>query len=73
MFKRSPKREFSMRYCPSLRDGVVLIQDSHMKTQNQTLCLSSHLCGADVRMRCAYAETPLREIDTLYVCAKQQF
>ena len=53
MYDTSPNRELSARYCGALRDHVILMTKKPLGLPEQRLCLSSHLCPADVRIRCA--------------------
>ena len=49
----SKKREFSMKYCPDLDDHVVVMTTGDEMLQSK-ICLSSHLCHADMRITCGH-------------------
>ncbi len=59
MEQPTSKREFSMKYCPDLEDDVVVMKTGERENQNK-ICLSSHLCQADMRMSCGH-ECPQSE------------
>ena len=41
-----------MRYCPSLRDLVIVMTENGMGMPENKICLSEHLCASDERIRC---------------------
>ena len=49
------KREFTMKYCFDLEDHVVVITSGDTDIQNK-ICLSSHLCPADMKMSCGHGQ-----------------
>ena len=54
------KHEFSMKYCPDLDDHVVVMKtDGDIRNK---ICLSAHLCHADVRMSCGYEKPGKKDV-----------
>jgi hypothetical protein len=47
-------RGFSMRYCPNLRDGVLVMTEHPIGKPEYKTCLSAHLCHADTRRVCSH-------------------
>ena len=54
MYDSRKTRDFSMRYCPNLRDGVVVMTENSIEKKKNKICLSSHLCHADTRRVCSH-------------------
>lgn len=67
MYDPRNMRVFSMRYCPSLDDGVVVMTEYPVGMPEHKTCLSSHLCHADTRMLCRHTApvTVKRDTDIL--------
>ena len=41
-----------MRYCPGLRDLVIVMTENRVGMPENKICLSEHLCASDERIRC---------------------
>ena len=54
MYDSRKIRDFSMRYCPNLRDGVLVMTEHPIGKPEYKTCLSSHLCHADTRRVCSH-------------------
>ncbi len=56
-------REFSVRYCESLRDGVVVMAEHPIGRPEQKTCLCSHLCAGDRKKTCRHQSAPVLRSD----------
>ena len=54
------KREFSMKYCPDLEDHVVVMSSDNRDIKNK-ICLSSHLCPADMKISCGQGQVCVKD------------
>ena len=59
------QKNFSMKYCPSLEDHVVVMTTAQGEIKNQS-CLSSHLCQTDVKASCGHENSSLSNENAVF-------